>query len=145
MSAIVMAERRGGVIMAYSDDDLAQLQKYPEKTLLKLKITGAKKVRAYRELCCYKGSCKYIANLSINDRMDTKLKVDFMTKVKLGFVESTIVHPTIGVQFIPKSLSYLNCDQSESHEFISKALDEHAGLAGILNTGDYVQLLREQR
>lgn len=145
MSATVMAERRGGVFVAFSDDDLAQAQKYPEKTLLKLVVSGAKKTRAYRELCCYKGSCKYIASLAFNDRMDTPKKVDHMTKIKFGFIDGSFVHPTLGVQFMVKSLSYENCDQPESHEYIADALKAHATLCGIDFVEDYIQLLREQK
>lgn len=145
MAATIMAQRRGGVFVAYSDADLTQAQKYPENTLLKLVVTGAKKVRAYRELCCYKGSCKYIASMAFNDRMDTQEKVNHMTKIKLDFVSDKIYHPTLGVQFIVKSLSYETCDQPESHDYIAKALKVHADLVGIDFVDNYIQLLREQK
>jgi len=143
MSKTIMATRRGSVFQVFSDEDKRAAQSFPAGVMLKLKVSGARKQRAYLELCCYKGSCSYIASLAINDRMDTQQKVDFMTKVKFGFIDGTIVHPTIGVQFMVKSLSYVNCDQPEAHEFIDKALAAHAELAGMDCTDDYIQLLKE--
>ena len=143
MSKEIFAIRRGSVFHVFSDEDRRAAQSFPDGTMLKLVVSGARKQRAYRQLCCYKGSCKYIADLAINDRMDTQLKVDHMTKAKFGFIEDTIYLPNHGVQFLVKSLSYSNCDHPEATEFINKALAAHAELAGLDCVDDYVQFLRE--
>lgn len=140
-----MAIRRGSVFQVFSEEDRRAAQSFPDGVMLKLVVSGARKQRAYRQLCCYKGSCQYIADLAINDRMDTQLKVDHMTKVKFGFIEDTIHIPNHGVQFIVKSLSYSNCDHPEATEFINKALAAHAEIAGLDCTDDYIILLRETK
>lgn len=139
-----MAIRRGSVFQVYSDHDRLTAQSFPDGVMLKLQVSGAKKQRAYRELCCYWGSCQYIANLNLSEYMNSQAKVDHMTRVRLGFIDETFVDPKDGnVHFIPSRLDYQNCDQAEAHEFIAKALAAHSELAGLDSTDDYVQLLRE--
>ena len=83
--------------------------------------------------------------MNFNANMDTQDKVDFLTKIRCGFVESIIHDSKMDqVHFIPKSLSYVNCDQPESHVFIADALRRHAALVG-LGTDEYVQLLNDQK
>jgi hypothetical protein len=111
---------------------------------LRARITGSKKERAYRELCAYMGSCEYIASLAINDNMDTKAKVDHLTRLQCGFVEGTVFDKKGMLHWIVKSLGYENCDQPESHEFISKALEEHAALAGVGDVDLYLKNLKQR-
>jgi hypothetical protein len=144
--AEILIKRVGlGWFKAVSDEDCQKTLAWSQDQLLKANITGAKKERSYRELCCYKGSCKYIANMNLDENKDTQKKVDFLTKVKCGFVEAMTVNTKNGTVFYqPKSLSYKNCDQPESHDFIAKALDLHSGLVG-LTTDEYVRLLDAQK
>lgn len=145
MSLIVLKRVAYGWFKAVSDDDLKASLVWPMDQLLEANIKGSKKDRSYRELCCYKGSCKYIANLNLDENKDTPEKVDFITKIKCGFYEAMTVDTKNGrVFFQPKSLSYSNCDQQESHDYIAKALDKHSELVG-LSTDDYVRLLDEQK
>lgn len=134
-----------GWFKAASEDDMLKAGSYCHNDLIKMTISGAKKSRSYLELCCYKGSCKYIANMNFNENMDNPDKVDYLTRIRCGFVEHVIVDSKMGqTHFIPKSLSYTNCDQPESHKFIADALEKHSELIGI-STDDYVRLLNEQK
>lgn len=144
MSKTIMAIRRGSVFQVFSEEDNRAARSFPAGVMLKLVVSGARKQRAYRELCCYFGSCQYIADLALSEYMNTKAKVDHMTRVRLGFVDETFVDPKTGnVHFIPSRLDYQNCGQSDAHEFIAKALAAHAGLSGLESTDDYIQMLRE--
>jgi len=145
MPEIILKRVGFGWFKAASDDDSKISLAWPEDQLLSAKITGAKKARSYRELCCYKGSCKYIANMNLDENKDTPEKVDFITKVKCGFVDAMTVDTKNGrVFYQPKSLSYANCDQAESHEYIAHALEKHSELVG-LPTDEYVRLLDDQK
>ncbi len=134
-----------GWFKAASDEDMLKAGAYKHNSLVKLTISGIRKTRSYRELSCYKGSCRYIANMNFDENKDTPDKVDFITKVKCGFVEKMVVDTKNNrVFYKPKSLSYANCDHPESHKYIADALEKHAGLVG-LTTEQYVQLLNEQK
>ena len=138
----ICGQRKGGTIIPFSDYDKKELYKFPENQFLEVTATGSMKERAYRELCCYFGSCSYIAYLEINVNMNTKNKVDHLTKLKCGFVEDTVFDEKGLLHWITRSLSYNNCDQPESHNFIKKALEEHAELAGISDVDEYVKFLK---
>lgn len=144
MPPIILKRIGYGYFKAVSDEDSKNSLAWPTDQLLEATIKGSKKARAYKELCCYKGSCKYIANMNFSKEMDTPEKVDILTKIRCGFVADIIHDSKMGqVHFIPKNLSYAECDQAESHEYIAKALDKHSELVG-LPTDDYVRLLDNQ-
>lgn len=138
----VIIQRKGTTLHPFSEEDLSKLHEYPENMMLKAQITGARKARSYKELCCYMGSCRYIASLSLNEDMNTKIKVDFLTRIKEGFVEDTVYDDkTKRVHWIPRSLSYENCNQPKAHRFIETALERHAELAGMKDVDKYVEFL----
>ena len=140
----VIVQRKGKAYYPFSEEDAVKGFEYPENMPLKAKITGARKVRSYLELCCYKGSCRYIANLDLSENTNTEKKIDHLTKIQCGFVDDTVYDPnTKRVHWIVKSLSYDTCDQTESHNFIKLALERHAELAGMKNADKYVAMLNE--
>jgi len=130
-------------IKVYSPEDAKALEAYPINMLLKMAVTGSRKERAYKELCCYFGSCRYIADHAFNEDMNSQLKVDHMTRVQENFVTDAI-YVKGRLQWLVKSLSYETCDQPDSHRFIAGALERHAALLGIKNVDDYVVLLKSQ-
>jgi len=140
----ICIQRRGNSYIPFSEEDRVAGLVFPEHQFLQAKIKGSKKERAYRELCAYFGSCKYISSLSINSNMDTKIKVDHLTRLKCGFVEDTVFDENGLLHWIVKSLSYENCEQPDSHEFIAKALENHAELAGLYDVEEYLKLLNAQ-
>jgi len=140
----IVVQRVGNQYTPFSDEDREKGLAYPEYRFLRAKITGAMKERAYRELCAYMGSCAYIASLAINENMNTKKKVDHMTRLKCGFVEDTVFDERGMLHWIPKSLAYENCDQPDAHKFIAEALEEHAALAGVFDVEKYLKLLKAQ-
>ncbi len=126
----------------FSEEDRLAGRKYPEKRPLRARISGARKMRSYRELCAYFGSCQYIANLNLDEHKNTKKKVDYLTRIKLGFVEETIFDAESGeLYWIVKHLDYDSCDQPDAHAFISQALEKHAQLAGCRDTDEYLDHL----
>ncbi|MBU4317115.1 MAG: hypothetical protein KKF30_07555 [Proteobacteria bacterium] len=137
--------RQGNIFVPFSDDDLSEALTLSESEALRAKISGAKKIRAYRELCAYKSSCDFIASHAFNENMDTKRKVDCMTKLKLGFTDGVIMDPNGNLHWIEKSLKYENCHQPEAHAFITKALEEHAALCGIFDVDQYLHGLRRAK
>ena len=138
----IIGQRKGKVLYPMSDEDAERVYDYPENKPLRLQITAATKIRSYRELCCYMGSCRYISSLNLNEDLNTKDKVDFLTRIKQGFVSDTVYDDTTKrVHWIPKSLSYANCNQPRSHRFIADALESHAELAGIKSVEEYVLFL----
>lgn len=146
MAVTVIAQRTGKMLKMFSESDADQILVYPENKPLKITITGARKARSYRELCCYKGSCKYIANLDLNEDMNTQRKVDHMTKVRCNFVDDIIYDDRAKrTHWLVRSLSYTNCDHPESHAFIARALEMHTNLAGLGSVDEYVKLLNEQK
>ena len=145
-------QRRGAVYHSFSDEDAEKGKEYPENMMLKAKVTGMSAVRSrsYRELCCYMGSCRYIASLNLSEDTNTKKKVDHLTRIQQGFVEDTVYDPqTKRIHWIVKSLNYATCDQPASHRFIAGALEKHADLAGVEGEGEklavekYVEFLNE--
>ena len=140
----IIVKRIGyGWFKAVSEEDAKATLAYPEDQLLEITVKGSKKDRSYRELSCYFGSCRYIANLNLDENKDTPNKVDFLTRVKCGFVEAmTVDIKTNRVFYQPKSLNYANCDQQDSHEFIAMALDKHSELVG-LPVDEYIILLNQ--
>ena len=145
MPEIILKRVGFGWFKAASDEDSKMTLAWPEDQLLSAKITASKKERSYRELKCYHGSCRYIANMNFSKEMDTKEKVDLLTKIRCGFIDGVINDNRLKqVHFLVKSLSYANCDQAESHEYIAQALEKHSELVG-LPTDEYVRLLDEQK
>ena len=137
-------QRKGRAYYPASEEDEIAGLVYPENKILRAKITGAAKSRSYLELCCYMGSCRYIASLNLNDDMNTKEKVDYLTRIQCGFVEDTVYdEKTKRVHWIPSRLNYDTCNQAESHRFISFALEKHAALAGVDSVDKYVMFLNE--
>lgn len=137
----ICGQRKGKALMPFSNEDLKGLYRYPENQFLEITIKGSKKERAYRELCCYMGSCEYIASLGINENMNTKENVHYLTRLKCNFVDGTVFDESGLLHWLVRSISYENCDQKDSHEFIEKALEEHAHLAGIYDVDKYVRFL----
>ena len=76
--------------------------------------------------------------------MDSVEKVDFLTRIKCGFVEGTVFDEKGLLHWLPKSISYSNCDQPDRTAFITQALEEHAALAGVCDVEEYLKLLKEQ-
>jgi hypothetical protein len=138
----ICVQRKGNTYHPFSEEDRIAGLVHPEMMFLRARISGSKKERAYRELCAYMGSCSYIAKLGINKNMDTKVKVDHLTRLKCGFVEGTVFDGKGMLHWIPKSLSYKNCDQPESHAFIKQAIEEHAALCGIDDVDVYLRHLK---
>jgi len=135
-------------IQVYGDDDFEALKEYHINQCLKMKVSSVSRIkeRAYKELCCYKGSCKFIASHGFNEDMNTLQKVDIMTKIDLNFTDDIIHHARTGrTQWILSSLGYKECNQPRAHDFIKNALENHALLVGIKKTEDYVALLKEQK
>ena len=135
--------RRGKTFVPFSEHDYEESLTFQENQPLTAKLTGSKKLPKYVQLCCYMGSCGYIASLAFNESMSTKEGVDLLTRVKLGFIKHRLVADDGGVHFIPKSLSYRNCHQKDRTAFISAALEDHAALVG-LGVHDYLKLLNSQ-
>jgi hypothetical protein len=75
--------------------------------------------------------------------MNHKDKVDQFSRIKNGFIVSTFVNPYGGVQFIPDTLKYANCNQPKAHKFIAAALEDHAALAGVEDVNTYIANLRK--
>jgi len=140
----ICGTRRGDFYIPFSEEDRRAGLILPEQQFLRIRITGSKKERAYRELCAYMGSCEYIASLGLNPNMASKAKVDHLTRLKCNFVEDTVFDENGLLHWIVKSLSYDNCDQPDSHEFIAKALENHAELAGLYDVEEYLKLLNAQ-
>jgi len=140
----IVLMRKGNSYIPFSEEDRQAGFVYSEHEMLRAKITGAKKERAYKELCAYMGSCQYISELGINENMNTKFKVDYLTRLKCGFVDGTVFDDNGLLHWIVKSLSYENCDQAESHNFIKQALEEHAALAGVFDVEQYLRMLNEK-
>jgi hypothetical protein len=139
-----MLKKKGRAYYPASTEDDVKGMTYADNQLLRARITGAKKARSYRELKLYFGSCRYIASLAINPDMNTQEKVDHLTRIRCGFVSSTVYdHYTKSVQFIPQSLSYENCDQADAHRFIESAIERHATLAGVKDVETYIVNLKE--
>lgn len=139
----ICLQRRGSTYIPFSEEDRRNGMVFAENQFLHAKIYGAKKEPHYRQLCAYWGSCEYIAGLAINPNMDTKEKVDHLTRLKCGFVEGTVFDEKGLLHWLVKSLSYENCDQPDRTAFITKALEEHAALAGIDNVETYLEMLKK--
>ncbi|KKK58695.1 hypothetical protein LCGC14_3041830 [marine sediment metagenome] len=138
----ICAQRKGSHYIAFAEEDRLAGLVFPENQFLRLKISGSKKERSYRELSCYFSSCQYIADQATSTNMDSKTKVHYLTRIQLGFVEDTVFDPNTGLlHWIPRSLSYSNCDQPDAHKFIADALEEHAFLAGVGDVDEYVKML----
>ena len=140
----ICVQKRGNAYYPASDEDREAGLVYKENQILKAKISGTRKLRSLKELHCYWGSCRYIASLNLNEDMNTKDKVNYLTRVKSGFVEDTVyddVHKR--VHWIPKRLDYENCNQPTAHRFIEAALEMHADLAGLKDVDKYVMFLNE--
>lgn len=124
-------QRQGKTIIPFAEEDLQELYKYPEQQFLEIKIKGSKKKFSYRQLCFYFGSCSYIADQDFSDNLNSKFKVDYLTRLKLNFVEATVFDKNGLLHWIPKSLSVANCDQKDRQDFITQALEDHAAMVGI--------------
>ena len=140
----IVIQRRGNTYIPFSEQDRKSGLVFPENQFLRAKITGSRKGPHYRQLCCYWGSVNYISSFAMNENMDSPEKVDHLTRLKCGFVEGTVFDERGLLHWLVKSLSYENCDQPDRTEFISKALEEHAAIAGIFDVDEYVKLLNQQ-
>ena len=134
--------RKGNLLLPFSEDDQSEIRKVAETRPLRVKIWGDFDPRSLRELRGYWGSCGFIADLAINYNMNTKAKVDHLTRLKLGFVEGTVFDHRGLLHWIVKSLSFDNCHQPDAHQFITKAFEEHAALAGVFDVETYLKGLK---
>jgi hypothetical protein len=139
----VVVCRKGDKLIPFSEHDRQQMLTMSSVSLLRARITGAKKERSYRELCCYFGSCEYIASLNLNENMNTKDKADYLTRLRCDFVKEVVFDEHGLMHWIPDDLNYENCDQPKSHKFIKEALERHAFLAGVNDVDEYVKNLNE--
>ena len=138
----ICGQRRGNYYIPFSEEDRTAGKVFPENQFLRMKIYGSKKEPHYQQLCAYWGSCSYISELAINPNMDTKEKVDHLTRLKCGFVEGTVFDEKGLLHWLVKSLSYENCDQPDRTAFITQALEEHAALAGVHDVKEYLKMLK---
>ena len=134
--------RRGNQYIPFDETDRVAGLVFPEGIVLRARIDGAKKTPHYRQLCAYWGSCRYIADLALNENMNTKEKVDHLTRLKCGFVDETVFDENGMLHWMVKSLAYENCDQPDRTKFITKALEEHAALADIHDVQAYLKHLK---
>lgn len=142
---IMIQKTSASCLKTFMDQDTHLLKAYPVNQPLQAHIKGIMKERAYKELCCYQGSCTYIANMDFSIAMNTHDKVDFMTKIRCGFIKESLYDVDMKqLHFIPKSLAYKNCDQPDAHKYIADALKRHADLVG-LDVDDYIKLLDDQK
>ena len=82
------------------------------------------------------------ADLNLDKHKNTKKKVDYLTRIKLGFVKESIFDTESGeLYWIVNHLDYVSCDQPDAHAFISQALKAHAQLAGCRDTDEYLDHL----
>lgn len=128
--------RRGKSLRPFSDEDASELYHFPETQFLRINVEGSKKERSYRELCFYWSSCEYISTLGINENMNSKNKVDYLTRLKLNFVEATVFDENGLLHWIVKPLNYQRCEQPDAHKYISEALELHAGMIGLTDELD---------
>ena len=134
--------RFGIFYLPHAEDDQERSKAFKLFQIVRCKITGIKKPRSYKELKCYFGSCRYIASLNLNDNINTVEKLDYLTKVQEGFVSDTVYDDKAKrIYWIPRSLSYKNCDQPRAHRFIAAALENHATLVN-KSVDDYVSFLK---
>jgi len=140
----ICGQRQGKTLIPFSDEDLREIYKFPENQFLEIKIKGSKKERSYRELCLYFSSCTCISRLNLNANMDTKEKVDYLTRLKCGFVDGTVFDGNGLLHWMVRSLSYDNCDHPDAHKFINQALESHAELVGIFDVEEYKKHLKNQ-
>ena len=138
----ICIQRRGSAYIPFSEEDRKAGLVFPENQFLHAKIAGSKKEPHYKQLCAYFGSCEYIADLAINQNMNTKEKVDHLTRLRCGFVEGTVFDERGLLHWLVKSLSYENCDQPDRTAFITQALEEHAALAGVDDIKTYLIFLK---
>lgn len=141
--------RKGDAWFPFSEYDRLMGRKYAELRMTRHQTTGAAKMRSYRELCAYWGSCTYIATLGQETtdkqtgkiiRLDTKQKIDDATRYELGFYD--VICSFAGEPHLKlRHLCYENCDQDEAHEFIVNALEYHAQLAGTPDVDLYLKFL----
>lgn len=138
---------KSNILIPFSEWDRVELHKYHEGRPVRIRISGvgSEKLRSYRHLCCYFGSCEYIASLAENENTNTKFKVDHLTRLKMGFVKGTIFGPDGSLQWIPDDLNFANCNHPKSVAFINSALDWHAENIGMKSTDEYIRLLNEQK
>ena len=140
----ICVQRQGNMYVPFSEHDRKAGLVFPERQVLRAKISGSKKVPHYTQLCAYFGSCEYIASLAFNKNMNSKDKVDYLTRLKCDFVKDTVIDHRGLLQWRAKSLSYENCDQPDRTEFISKALESHADLVGVPSVDEYLKGLKRQ-
>jgi hypothetical protein len=141
----MVMNRKGNLYLPYSEEDRVAGLVFPESTALIVKISGAKKIRSYRELCCYHSSCGYVADHDFNKNMNEKFKVDHLTRIECGFVKDTVIDSRGFLHWIVRELGYDFCEQPEAHAFISKALEKHAALVGVYDVDEYVRMLSTMR
>jgi hypothetical protein len=135
--------RKGYTIAPWDDDDRKRLLAFPERIPISARLTGPLNPGSLRELRGYFGSCKYVADLALNESMNSKFKVDHLTRLKLNFVKGTVFDERGLLHWLVKSLSFDNCHQPDRHAFISQAFEEHAHLAGVYDVELYLKNLRE--
>lgn len=149
MAIDIITVRQGGILRPFSMDDEDSLHSMAENKPLKNHITGASKARSYTHLCAYKGSCGFIASHHFgenesspfhNKNMDSKRKVDEMTKVMLGFVDGFVSMPDGSIHWLTRSLAYDSCNHPDSVKFIQAALELHASHAGV-SVDEYIHVL----
>jgi hypothetical protein len=117
-----------------SVEDLEAIRRLPQRFPVAAEITrpGPKKLRSYRQLCKYFVMCGLVAeNASDNSNMNTKAKVDHLTRIRCDFVEDVIWHQDKGtLLWIPKRLNYASCDQDDANRFMNDALPHLADAIG---------------
>ena len=112
----------------FSQEDLDELREYKPNQVVKVKITGCKKQRSYRQLKAYWAACKTVADNNESPGWRTKEQVDFQVRVALRFYdpELIIAKPDGSIAFHYRSIAYKNLRHIEACGYFDRAFEAMA-------------------
>ena len=123
-------QKVNGVPCPYSKEDQDLWDEYPENGITRHKVSGTRKARSLQQLKAYFGCCRQVAAHTSNPDFNTANKTDLQLRIKLGWIEDTIVVQG-RVQFVPKSISYKVMKHLEACNYFSRSFDIMADALGV--------------
>jgi len=109
----------------YSQEDKEALRELAGNVPVRAKITAVRNPRSYQQLKAYWACCRAVAENTENPDFNTKEKVDLQLRIKLGWVQETII-VSDRVQFVPKSISYKTMKHLEACRYFERAFETMA-------------------
>lgn len=133
MSAEIAFQKRNGVPVPFTDEDMAKWAEYRENQITKHKVVGVKKERSYQQLKMLHACLKLVSENTEKPNWNTVEKAKLSLKVQLHYVVDgvVIVDKQGSVHFQYRSFGYNDLQHMEACRLFERAWVILADVIGV--------------